>query len=190
MTRGRASWLLIIGEREGLAWVLREQRMAFTRQRRNDARTLARGDRLFIYTTRGCFHNPTRDRGRVIGEAAVVSGVSDLIEPIELAERTFTVGCQLRIDQIAPLGDGVQLAPLVPRLGTFPDPVSWSARMRQPLLRLAEEDVAVISEPLKRLVRPRQAVIAEYVAAASRTVANVVGERGPTPRAASRGRTR
>lgn len=177
MTPDRASWLLIIGEREGLAWVLREQRMAFTAQRRNDARRLARGDRLFIYTTRGCFHNPTRDRGRVIGEAAVVSAVIDLSSPLELSGRTFTVGCRLRIPELAELGGGVELAPLIPRLRTFPDPASWSARMRQPLLRLADEDAPVIAEPLACLARPRQAVLAEYLTAAFRTVAAVIGDR-------------
>lgn len=177
MAPDRACWLLIIGEREGLAWVLREQRMAFTTKRRNDAQRLARGDRLFIYATRGCFHNPTRDRGRIIGAATVASAVSDLDRPIQLFGRTFTVGCRLRIPELAGLGEGVELAPLIPRLRTFPNPLGWTARMRQPLLRLADEDSPLIAEPLARLVRPRQAVLAEYLVAASRTVAGVIGDR-------------
>jgi len=192
MTRTPTSWLLVISEREALAWVLREQRMAFTAQRRNDARRLAQGHRLFVYATRGCFHNPTRDRGRIIGEATVVSAITDLSSPLELSGRTFTVGCGLRIPKpkIAQLSDGVELAPLVPQLRTFPDPASWSARIRQPLLLLADEDAPVIAERLARLVRPRDVVLAEYVAAASRTVAAVIGDRDVRAPSATAARSR
>lgn len=166
--------------------------MAFTAQRRNDARRLAQGHRLFVYATRGCFHNPTRDRGRIIGEATVVSAITDLSSPLELSGRTFTVGCGLRIPKpkIAQLSDGVELAPLVPQLRTFPDPASWSARIRQPLLLLADEDAPVIAERLARLVRPRDVVLAEYVAAASRTVAAVIGDRDVRAPSATAARSR
>ena len=60
--------LLVIGEREALVWVLSEQRMAFPAHRAAEAVALAPGGLLLIYTTRGCFHNPTRDRGRVVRE--------------------------------------------------------------------------------------------------------------------------
>ncbi|HKF79950.1 MAG TPA: hypothetical protein VKB17_03920, partial [Thermoleophilaceae bacterium] len=71
MGAGAATYLLILGEREALAWVLREQRMAFSARRARSASALTLGDRLLLYTTRGCFHNPTRDRGRVIGAGEV-----------------------------------------------------------------------------------------------------------------------
>jgi hypothetical protein len=66
-----ASYLLPIADREPLAWIVREQRTAFGEHRRREAEALAVGDVLFLYTTRGCFRNPTRDRGRVIGRAVV-----------------------------------------------------------------------------------------------------------------------
>jgi hypothetical protein len=53
-----ASYLLVIGEREALAWVLRESRTAFPATRRAEVDRLAVGDELFLLTTRGCFHNP------------------------------------------------------------------------------------------------------------------------------------
>jgi hypothetical protein len=85
----------------------------------------------------------------------VASAVSDLDGPIEIAGRTFTVGCRLRIAQLTALGTGVELAPLIPLLRTFPDPANWSARMRQPLLRLANEDVHVIAEAPARCIKPK-----------------------------------
>jgi hypothetical protein len=158
--------LLLLSEREALAWVIQEQRMAFASHRAASARTLAVGHRLFLYTTRGCFHNPTRDRGRIIAEAVVGSSVTELADPIELAGRTFTVGCRLRIPRVAPLRTGVELAPLVPRLDSFPDAAAWTARMRQTLVPLAEPDISVIAALLEPFLRPRDDVLDHYLEAA------------------------
>jgi hypothetical protein len=69
------SYPLILGHRARLAWVLGHSRMAspdgFTDARARKGERPDVGDRLFLYTSRGCFGNPTRDRGRVIGEAGV-----------------------------------------------------------------------------------------------------------------------
>jgi hypothetical protein len=66
-----AAYLRVLGERRALAWVLGSRRIAFPEQRRADAQALQVDDRLFLYATRGCFHNPGRDLGRVIGTASV-----------------------------------------------------------------------------------------------------------------------
>ena len=58
-----ATYLLVIGDREALGWILAEQRMAFSSMSRPHVRALSPGDTLLLYTTRGCFKNPTRDRG-------------------------------------------------------------------------------------------------------------------------------
>jgi hypothetical protein len=108
--------LLIISERSALAWVLKEERMAFPGGRIGSARELAVDDRLLLYTTRGCFHNPTRDRGRVIGVARVRTEVEELREPVRLADRHLTAGCSIEIEALARLHHGLELAPLVPRL--------------------------------------------------------------------------
>lgn len=62
-----AGYLVVIGDREALGWVLTEQRMAFPDARRPEVRTLAQRDQLLLYTTMGCFKNPGRDRGRCDG---------------------------------------------------------------------------------------------------------------------------
>jgi len=63
-----AAYLLVLGDREAIAWVLREQRMAFPRTPRAEVAAAAPGDRLYLYSPRGAWHNPTHDRGRVIGD--------------------------------------------------------------------------------------------------------------------------
>ena len=106
--------LLVIGDSVALAWVLGEQRMAFPPLRRAQATALEIGDELLIYTTRGCFGNPTRDLGRVMALATVKTNVKDLAEPVVFGERRFTSGCGLKIQGLAPLRTGVELQPLVP----------------------------------------------------------------------------
>src|SRR6187401_3413296 len=84
-----ATYLLVLGDRAALAWVLKNERMAFPDYRRAETRALKVGDRLLLYTTRGCFRSPGRDRSRVIGEAIVTSNVGTLDQPVEISGRRF-----------------------------------------------------------------------------------------------------
>jgi hypothetical protein len=131
------------------------------------AAVLESGDLLLLYTTRGCFHNPTRDRGRVIGEAAVESDVKALDPQVELSGRKFTTGCRISVSRLAPAREGIELAPLVPKLRAFPDPESWSTRMRRPLVPLPPTDVKFLRRRLQRIaVDDPASVIDGYVALA------------------------
>jgi hypothetical protein len=142
------SYLLILGDRQAIAWVLREQRMAFPATSRAEVNRLAVGDELLIYTTRGAYRNPTRDRGRVIGTTTVTSAVKRLDDPVEFGGRVFPHGCDLLVESLVPWGAGVELQPLVERLDAFPDPKAWSIRLRRPLLRLPAQDAALLRSRL------------------------------------------
>jgi hypothetical protein len=144
MAETTPTFLLVLGEREGIWWVLSEQRMAFEEHRVGQARQLNPGVGLMLYATRGAFHNPTRDRGQIIGSAIVTTSVAELDEPVLIGGRTFTVGCNLQIQQLARRGQGVVLAALVGELQAFPAKHAWSARMRQPLVPLPAADVGVL----------------------------------------------
>jgi hypothetical protein len=159
------SYLLVIGDATPLAWVLAEQRMAFPAVRKSRAATLEIGDELFIYTTRKCFGNPTRDRGRVIGLALISSDVRDLAEPVVFDERRYTSGCTLDIQSVAPLRDGIELRPLVPQLHAFPDERAWSIRLRQPPVALDEHDAALLKSQLNPLVEPLNRHLDAYIEA-------------------------
>lgn len=126
-------------------------------------------DLLFLYTTRNCFHNPIRDRGRVIGEARVASPVLGLAETVCFGAREYPIGCALDLGPMASLGEGVELAPLVHRLTAFPDPASWGMRMRRALVPLGRGDVGLLRRHLARagLTDLHQA-IATYIAAVPR----------------------
>jgi NAD(P)-dependent dehydrogenase (short-subunit alcohol dehydrogenase family) len=129
------SYPLILGDRQAIAWVLREQRMAFPATSRAEVSRLAVGDELLIYTTRGAYRNPSRERGRVIGTATVASAVEALDVPVEFGGREFPRGCGITVTSLAPWGRGVELQPLVDRLAVFPNAKTWSIQLRRPLQR-------------------------------------------------------
>ncbi|MGH3322122.1 MAG: hypothetical protein ACRDN9_18505 [Streptosporangiaceae bacterium] len=111
------------------------------------------GDEPLIFTTRGCWHNPSPDRGRVIGVADVTSPVTVYDKPVEIAGREFTRGCDIAARRLAPLREGVELAPLVPRLEAFPDGHGWGIRLRRPLLELPPADASLVRHELSEIAR-------------------------------------
>lgn len=154
-----ATYLLVLGDRAGLAWVLKHERMAFPDYRRAETRALKVGDRLLLYTTRGCFRNPGRDRGRVIGEAIVTSELTFLDQPVVISGRTYPVGCNIAVKGLAALREGVVLRDLVPDLDAFPDKGTWAIRLRRPLVSLSAHDADLLSAHLAPLaVNPRETV--------------------------------
>lgn len=163
MSGAHESYLLPIADREPLAWIVREQVTAFGEHRRREASALRPGDVLFLYTTRGCFRNPTRDRGRVIGRATVAAQPGDARQPPVFGEREYPIVVRLVIESLAPLRQGVELAPLVARLrSTFPDPKTWSVRMRRALVPVRAGDAAVIDRQLSRVARPYEKAVGSY----------------------------
>lgn len=160
------AYLLVLADREAIAWVLREQRMAFPSTPRAEVRSLTAGDRLYLYTTRGAWRNPTRDRGRVIGVAEVLDAVRVFDEPIEIAGRSFLSGCRLVIGGVVPYPGGVELQPLVSRLSAFPNSHAWSVYLRRPLVALSDRDVAILDSQVAPLTKPRKEVLPTYVEAA------------------------
>jgi hypothetical protein len=152
-------YLLPIADREPLVWILRERRTAFPIYRRRDAERLAKGDLLLLYTTRGCFHNPTRDRGRVIGVARVKRPAQELAEPVRFGERNFPIGVDLAFETLVPRDEGVELAPMVADLRkTFVNPGAWSATLRRALVPFDDGEAQQIIEELGRRPATRQNV--------------------------------
>lgn len=145
-----SSYLLVISDHVGLAWILREQRMAFPAKRRLGVADLGRGDELFLLTTRGCYRNPTRDRTRIVGQAFVTSQVTTLDEPLELIGRTFDRACDLRLEALAPFGQGVDLLPLVESLDAFPNKKAWAMWLRRPLLSLSTSDANIVRDQVRK----------------------------------------
>ena len=158
-----ATYLAVIGDRVALAWVLNNSMMAFPTTRRSEVDTLEQGDELWLLATRGCFRNPTRDRTRVIGAAVLRSAVKMANEPIMLIGRTFDRTCDIDIKGLAPVFTGVELAPLITQLRSFPNKRAWSIWLRRPLLRLTEADADLLRPLLNDVTTRPQDVVQGYL---------------------------
>jgi hypothetical protein len=157
---------MLLATRRGLAYVMRERKMAFppTRRIRLDV-----GDRVFLYTTRGVFGNPSRDRGQVVGTAEVASPIVPLKQRRHLAGREYASECDLKITGLVALGEGIVLADIVEDLAVFqPNPQAWSARMRRSILPLPHRDAELIAALLKPVLREPDETVGGYLERAER----------------------
>jgi len=167
MTTMRPStYLLVLSERKAVYWVLSQSRTAFVAGRESQASRLEVGDVLLLYTTRGAWHNPTRDRGQIIGEATVTGPPERFAHPIQVAGREFSLGLCLDVDAVTPCRQGVDLAALVPQLSMFPNPNTWSVRLRTSLLHVPPADHRLIRKRLRPLVQPLADALPGYRKAA------------------------
>jgi len=99
-----------------------------------------------------------------MGSAVVTGGAAELEEPVRFGLREFPIGVKLAIKLLAPRREGVELAPLVERLEAFPDPPSWSARMRRALVPLASRDAVLLERELCKVARPYPRNVGTYLA--------------------------
>jgi hypothetical protein len=99
------------------------------------------------------FSDSTRLR-RIVGDATVTERSGTLRTPIHFGGREYPIGVRFRIERLAPRSKGVELSPLVSRLASFPDPSTWSARMRRALVPLIPEDAELLSRELERVADP------------------------------------
>jgi hypothetical protein len=98
-----------------------------------------------------------------MARAEVVTPVRSLTEPVEFGGRSFTEGCELRIESLAPYRHGLVLRELVPQLTVFPDPASWSVRLRRATLMLPPQDAELINRELEAYLAPYASVVDEYL---------------------------
>lgn len=148
-----AAYLLVLGEREAILWVLLNERMAFPSTPRREVSALQPGDELVLLTTRGAYHNPTRGRTRVIGTATVQSKVTQLNPPVEIAGRTFASGCQIKLETLAPYSTGAEIGPLAPQLHALRGQKNWGMLLRKPLVPIDDSDVILLKRELQGHLR-------------------------------------
>jgi hypothetical protein len=148
-------WLVVLGEAEGLRWVLENKKMAFTEARCRRAAELRRGDDVVLYVTRGAFHNPTRDEPHLAALMKVRSAATGLDPPLELVDRTFH--CQVGLTPVVVLPErkGVNVRPLVRRLRHVKRPEVWGQYFRSSLIELTAHDMRVIGSALREAGRAR-----------------------------------
>ena len=159
-------FLLILGDVDELAYVLREHRLAFAPRRRIP---LTRGDIVFLYTSRRIFRTPSTGRGLIIGRAEIISDIEKFGSGLRIADRIYTAGCRLVITGLVPLGEGVELRQIVDELETFhPHPMRWAFRLYSSFLQLSPKDASVIEEKIQPLLQDPGFVSQAYITRAER----------------------
>lgn len=165
--------LAVLGDRVALGWVLANQRIAFPEPRyRSQFRSFVSGDRLYLYTTRGCFKNPTRDKGRIIGVATVTADMATSDEPLVIGDRTLPFEAQVRVESLAPFGEGIDVALMAGSLSCFPKPANWSVYLRRSVVPLTTADARLIDRQLKVVAGSREGNMDGYM---SRARTSLVG---------------
>jgi hypothetical protein len=72
---------------------------------------------------------------------------------VRFGGREYSIAVDFRITSLAPRGHGVQLAPLVPGLESFPNKRAWSAYLRRALVPLTARDARKFATALAPVAR-------------------------------------
>jgi hypothetical protein len=109
------------------------------------ARRTTQGDRAVLYTTRGAYHNPTRDEVRLVG-VATVTGSCEPAEVLEIAGREFAWACPITVALLLPDRQGPRVRELAARLDRVKRPEAWGGYFRSSPVEVNEHDWSVLVE--------------------------------------------
>lgn len=133
--RQSVPWLIVLGDRDAIDWVVANGRMAVS----DKVRTLPEpGERVALYTTRGAYRNPTRDRSQIIGLGRVTGKA--VRRDINVAGKTYAASFPIGIDAITESRQGLPFEPLVEHLTFITTKRTWGGALRRPLVRIPDAD--------------------------------------------------
>lgn len=141
------AWIVVLSEAEGLRWVVKYSRMAFSAGSAARAARVRSGNRIILYVGRGAFHNPTRDEAQLGALGVVTSPVRPFRKPIEIAGRQFVCGCDPEL-QIVLERAGILVRPLMDELSFVRRKGAWGQYFRSGLV-VPARDFEVMSKALR-----------------------------------------
>lgn len=112
------------------------------------------GERVVLYTSRGAFHNPTRDRAQVIGLGITTDEPAQ--RRLVIAGTPYARSFGVDIEVLAEPRHGLDFASLVPRLDFITKKKSWGGALRRPVVRISDRDYRTIETAFRKSV-PRSA---------------------------------
>jgi hypothetical protein len=142
-------WVWVFGEIKALDWVAEMSLMAFASHASTQMARMDRGDVAVLYVTQGARHNPTRDKSRLAGLATVLSKPTQDQE-LDIAGRSFSWSCPIRIDLLVDENSGPLVSDLVAKLDLVRQTHSWGAYFRRSPLELSKHDFDIFSAALTR----------------------------------------
>lgn len=146
---GGRYWVWVFAEIAGLRWVAEQKQMAFPASATAKAARMRKGDRAVLYTSRGAFHNPTRDEARLVG-LVTVTGDCEPLDGVEIAGREFTWACPISVELLLPERQGPSVRELAPRLELVQRPESWGGYFRNPPIEVSEHDWQLLVDAVQR----------------------------------------
>ena len=147
-------WVWVFGEVTALRWVVEHEQMLFAEHQKRRLTQMRSEDRAVLYTTRGAFHNPTRDEARLVGLATVKANPSRREQPVMLSDREFPWACPISIDLLLPERTGASVRDLVPTLDLVKKPHAWSSYFRQSPISIGRADFDRMKQALD--VKPQR----------------------------------
>lgn len=154
--------LLVLGDKRGTAWVLREARTAFARERVRDAKGVPTGGRLLLYASTTAFGG----HSGLFGIATATRQVAYLDQPFRINMKQYDADMPLRFERLTAFRDFVDLKPLVDQLAIFRGNTdNWGVYLRRPLLELTDADEQTLLSALEGRLRPVDSVLPDYLAA-------------------------
>lgn len=106
-----------------------------------------------IYATRGCWHNPTRDRAQVVAVGSVASPVSHT--SVDVAGETMPQHCDLALDVVLAERGGIPFTDLVGRLSVTKGRDNWGPVLRRTIVALADRDIVTVRRAVDKAARTR-----------------------------------
>lgn len=148
--------IFVVGSRVALEFILDNEVMAFRAAVKTEL--LTEGMKFAIYTTRGAYGNPSKDRSQILALGRLVSGVTD--HPHSIGHELFPRSCQLRIEARLPWRNGLLFEPLIDELAFVGGRRRYSSVFHRTIVKVPVKDFDRISsdvitkiEDLNRLSR-------------------------------------
>jgi hypothetical protein len=141
-------WLIVLGEKTALEWVLQNQRMAF--RAHVPTTELRVGAPIALYVTRGAFHSPVRDESHIAALGKITSEVRS--EPVEVAGELYQSWCSLSLEVSSPLRRGLPFRPLVDQLEFIRKKQGWSMYLKRTLVQISDRDFSIIKQAFMRYI--------------------------------------
>ncbi len=148
------AWLIVIGYRAALEWVLDNGRMAFRETVATD--TIAQGDLFAIYATQRALADWKRvpQESRIVALGTIGSKVSADLRTV--ADMPLHKSCDLRIKYRLPLDEGILFRPLIPQLSFIKSKETWAGYLHRTLVPLPDRDFRVISTAVQTAMTDRR----------------------------------
>jgi hypothetical protein len=150
----RRYWVIVLGDEESVAWVLRESAMAWTRVSSSRTKLMEVGDMAVLFVSRSAYHNPARDESQLVAVATVTTRPSVLDVPVIVGGRPFDIHCNLRITDRLPERDGVPVKALIDQLGFVKNKRNWGLHFRSSLMEVPKQDFETMADRVRKAATP------------------------------------